>query len=79
MVGWVNKVTNSCSRETCHTPKKEPCDQCMSTNKCVEGFGVKAGTFKRCKRPPMKKKVVERSAESAEEEALKAGEYDDNG
>ena len=73
VVEWINKVTNNCNRETCHTPKKVPCDQCLSSNKCVEGFGTKAGTFvKRCKR------VVKRSAESEEEEALKAGEYDDN-
>ena len=78
VVEWINNVTNNCSRETCHTPKKEPCDQCLSTNKCMEGFGDKAGTFLKCKRPPMRNRVVKRSAESDEGEALKAGEYDDN-
>ena len=78
VVEWINNVTNNCSRETCHTPKEEPCDQCLSTNKCLEGFGNKAGTWRLCKRPPMKNRVVKRSAESDEGEALKAGEYDDN-
>ena len=78
VVEWINKVTNNCSRETCHTPKEEPCDQCLSTNKCYKGFGTKAGSFQLCKRPPMKNRVVKRSAASDKGEALKAGEYDAN-